>query len=77
MDRETLMKMFASIGFQDSWQQFIDARIGVAFERMDNRREFDAMRGMLEAGDDRAAYLKWHMEQTTPVLGVWNYDKRT
>ena len=77
MDRETLMEMFAEIGFQDSWQQFLDARIGVAFERMDNRCEFEAMRQMLEAGDDCAAYLKWHMEQTTPVLGVWNYDKRT
>jgi len=77
MDCEPLMAMFASMGFQDSWQQFIDARIGVAFERMDNRREFEAMRRMLEAGDDRAAYLKWHMEQTTPVFGTWNYDMQT
>ena len=68
--------MLEDIGFQDSWQQFTDARIGVAFERMDTRREFDAMRGMLEAEDDRAAYLRWHMDTTTPVFGTWNYDKQ-
>ena len=76
MDCESLLAMFAEIGFQDSWQQFIDARICVAFERMDTRREFDAMRGMLEAEDDRAAYLRWHMDTTTPVFGTWNYDKQ-
>jgi hypothetical protein len=38
MDRETLMEMFAEIGFQYSWQQFLDARIGLTFEHLVRHR---------------------------------------
>ena len=56
------------------WASHIAAREHIRLERLDNNKQFAEMRTLLEADDDRAAFLKWHM--TTPVFGPWNYDTR-
>ena len=42
------------------------------FERMDLRRKFDRMRAFLSEKQERAAFLRWHMETSEGVF-TWNF----
>lgn len=58
------------------WSPYLSRGDHLQLEKWDTHKEFDRIDAWCACSADNLAFFKFHKDATTPVLGVWNYDKR-
>ena len=72
MDRMDMKQFLRGMGLKPEWDIYFDEELHLFAERLDNEYELHLF---MEKQDDQKLidFINWHIKQTTPVFGEWNY----